>query len=133
MTEMYVAAGYIAWSDDVHGHVLETPEIDTDYLGLYDPADNVIVISAAAVNLAATYGDYPDDYTFRGDFGEKDDYNNYRLDWLYSWFRKLFIVTTNHELLHAVIGEALPWTMTEAECELRDKQEEWIINRMGWT
>lgn len=132
MTEMYVAAGYIArvdGADNILGHKLDDPEIDTDALGVFVPKDDILIISAAALNHAATYSDYPDDYTFRGDFGEKGDYDNYRLGWLYSWFRKLFVITTNHELLHVAIDDELGPCMTDKQMD----QEEWVIDRMGWT
>ncbi len=138
MTEMYVTTSYLARSGDVDSILgyeavllnspVEDPEIDTDALGVFDPRDDIVVISAAALNLCATYGDYPDDFMLRGDFGEEGDYDNYRLDWLYSMFRKLFIVTTNHELLHVAIDDELG----PCETDERMAQEEWIIDRMGW-
>lgn len=128
MTETYVTAHYfneIEWEEKD----IETGEImkgvgDIDLLGFYDPVSDEVVLSAAALNLEATYDN---DYSFRGEMEaeqiRRGAYGNYSLTWLYSWFLKLFIITTNHELLHAIMREF----------DFTEKQEEWIIEKMGWT
>ena len=120
MTEMYVTAQFIQWEGDRSGQMFLIPKVSKETMGVYDPGDDIIIVSAAAI-----YVDMLDD---------DDAWAAYFVDGnMFRPFVFSFIRTTQHELLHAVMDGALPWTYTDAECEAQFEQEEWIIDKMGWT
>ncbi len=118
---MYVTAHFIQWEGDRDGQMFLIPKVSEGTMGCYDPFNDVIIISAVAIY--------------------KDMFDNDEGAWealvkegsMFRPYLKAFICTTNHELLHSLNEIALPATCTDAECEAQFVQEEWVIDRMGWT